>query len=154
MTQQHQITPPRELINKWRLDNHPITPPKKLVDQWFEASVLEGEITYDEYNFANLAARWGYEQRGAANEKELQKARDEELDACCEWLDDFLWVVQPNHQVHPMVPKGAQLRKHRRPKPQSLKEEALEALKHAEEGWRPVPADCAIIRRALEQLDD
>ena len=44
------------------------------------------------------------------------------------------------------------LRAARRPKPQSLKEEALEALKHAEEGWRPVPADCEIIRRALESL--
>jgi len=39
-------------------------------------------------------------------------------------------------------------------KPSSLKEQALEALKHAEEGWRPVPADCEIIRRALESLTD
>ena len=42
----------------------------------------------------------------------------------------------------------------RRSKPTSLKEQALEALKHAEEGWRPVPADCEIIRRALESLPD
>ena len=41
------------------------------------------------------------------------------------------------------------LRAARRP---SLKELALEALKHAEEGWRPVPEDCALIRRALEAL--
>ena len=39
-------------------------------------------------------------------------------------------------------------------KPSSLKEQALEALKHAEEGWRPVPADCEIIRRALESLPE
>lgn len=36
--------------------------------------------------------------------------------------------------------------------PPSLKEQALEALKHAEEGWRPIPDDCALIRRALESL--
>jgi hypothetical protein len=36
--------------------------------------------------------------------------------------------------------------------PPSLKAQALEALKHAEEGWRPVPDDCALIRRALESL--
>lgn len=40
----------------------------------------------------------------------------------------------------------------KRPLPSSLKEQALEALKHAEEGWRPVPSDCEIIRRALESL--
>ena len=40
------------------------------------------------------------------------------------------------------------------PEGPSLKEQALEALKHTEEGWRPVPADCAIIRRALESLPD
>ena len=69
-----------------------------------------------------------------------QKIADQELEACCKWL--------------PKLPPWSadDLRKHRRPKPQSLKEEALEALKHAEEGWRPIPADCEIIRRALESL--
>ena len=42
----------------------------------------------------------------------------------------------------------------RRPKPPSLKEQALKALQHAEEGWRPVPADCDLIRRALERLQE
>ena len=57
------------------------------------------------------------------------------------------WFATPEY-------RAAELRAARRPKAPSLKEQALEALKHAEEGWRPVPADCEIIRRALEQLDD
>lgn len=67
---------------------------------------------------------------------------DQELEACCKWL--------------PKLPPWSadDLRKHRRPKLQSLKELALQALKHAEEGWRPVLDDCALIRRALETLPD
>ena len=73
----------------------------------------------------NQAAQWG---------------ADEELDECCAWL--------PN-----LPPWSADnLRAARRPKPPSLKEQALVALKHAEGGWRPVPTDCDIIRRALEAL--
>ena len=56
--------------------HHPITPPPELVDQWYEASVLEGDITYDEYNFANLAARWGYDQAIKELEAFLEKAND------------------------------------------------------------------------------
>ena len=72
------------------------------------------------------AARWG---------------ADQELDACCDWLLGETEQSCIN-----------ELRAARRPKPPSLKEQALEALKHSEEGWRPVPADCEIIRRALESL--
>jgi hypothetical protein len=114
-------------------NNHPITPPLELVKQWLAEfygpesmpGMAPGEMVL---HVAAVAARWG---------------ADQELDACCEWLDNYL-----------LAPKGAQLRAARRPKPPSLKEQALEALKHAEEGWRPVPADCEIIRRALEALDD
>ena len=73
------------------------------------------------------AARWG---------------ADQELEACCEWFKKEGW-----NECHPQALQAA-----RRPEPPSLKEQALEALKHAEEGWRPVPADCEIIRRALESL--
>jgi hypothetical protein len=58
-----------------------------------------------------------------------------------------MWFAQPTSRL-------AELRAARRPKSPSLKEQALEALKHAEEGWRPVPVDCAIIRRALESLPE
>ena len=124
-----------------------LTPPPELVKQWLAEfygpesmpGMAPGEMVL---HVAAVAAHWGYEQRAANNEDELQKARDEELEACCEWLKKG-WI-----------PPGisSDLRTARRPP--SLKEQALEALKHAEEGWRPVPADCEIIRRALESLPD
>lgn len=114
------------------VNNHPITPPKKLVDQWFEASVLEGEITYDEYNFANLAARWGANQ---------------ELDACCEEMKSI-----PSQLGIPFGEMASNaLRSARRPKPPSQAEEALGLLNEG-----PVSDlldhEVAIIRRALERL--
>ena len=85
--------------------------------------------------FATQAANWG---------------ADQELEACIEWLGDAPVVYNDNGDLHP----GSYLRDARRPYLTSLKEQALEVLKHLEEGWRPVPADCEIIRRALEQLND
>ncbi|NCA02922.1 MAG: hypothetical protein EBS87_12335 [Sphingomonadaceae bacterium] len=72
-----------------------------------------------------------------------QQIADQELEACCEWLKE-----QGTHNL------AEQLEYARRPKPPSLKEQALKALQHAEEGWRPVPADCDLIRRALERLQE
>ena len=94
-----------------------------------------------------LVEQW-YRASEHANEKALQDVAtqaarwgsDQELEACCAWT---------------AIVGGAEaLRNHRRPKPPSLKQQALEALQRAEEGWRPIPDDCNIIRRALEQLDD
>ena len=60
---------------------------------------------------------------------------DQELEACCRWL--------------PKLPPWSanDLRKHRRPKPPSLKEQALAALEDDD-------IDVYLIRRALEALDD
>jgi hypothetical protein len=44
------------------------------------------------------------------------------------------------------------LRLMRRPKPPSLKEEALALLDQHEEGWRPSPKDWGTIRTAIEAL--
>jgi hypothetical protein len=106
--------------NDRQIRSSEIQPPRELVDQWFDASVLEGAITYDEFNFANLAARWG---------------ADQELDACCEWLR------QSNSDWE--IPRS--LRDARRPKPPSLKEQALEQCNDY------IDPD-GIIRRALERL--
>ena len=117
-------------------NNHPITPPPELVAsmimQTFGPLGPTGLANKEELakafaSFSAMAAKWG---------------ADQELDACCDWMSECT------------VGCTNELRAARRPKPQSLKEEALKALKHAEEGWRPVPADCAIIRRALESLPD
>ena len=107
------------------MSNHlPITPPPELVQQWTSlACEEEGWKSWD--SIANQAAQWG---------------ADQELEACCKWL--------------PKLPpwSGNDLRKHRRPKPPSLKEQALEVLERMDQ--LPTTKDKSAIRRALEALDD
>ena len=72
-------------------------------------------------------------------------AADQELEACVKWIEDCGY--------HPSVPED--LRISRRPKPPSLKEQALARLTSLEELAESMghsPDDT--IRRALEQLDD
>jgi hypothetical protein len=80
-------------------------------------------------DIATQAAQWG---------------SDEELEACCEWLS----VPCPSY--------GRELRNARRPKPPSLKEQALQALAEADVGLTELewPQCSDTIRRALEQLPD
>ena len=77
----------------------------------------------------------------------FQAGADQELEACCEWF-----LLEGWHPDHPN-----KLRAARRPKPPNLKEQALQALAHLENG-----AHCSMdttesahyIRRALESLPD
>jgi len=113
--------------------NHPITtPPPELVQQWlgnyFGATCFTGEVSGVELALATQAAQWG---------------SDQELEACCEWLDDYL-----------LAPKSGQLRAARRPQQPSLKEQALLSIDVAVADDR-LSADVAnVVRRALEQLND
>jgi hypothetical protein len=69
---------------------------------------------------------------------------DQELEACCEWfISNFGAEV---------IADISDLRAARRPKPPSLKEQALEALDRMDQF--PTADDQHIIRRALEQLND
>ena len=113
-------------------DQHPITPPPELVTQWFldaKAMPVDQWVT----DVATQAARWG---------------ADQELEECCEWMAD----ETPTNYINA-------LRATRRPKPLSLKEQALAALTTADGADHPVTStvltadEHAIIRRALEQLD-
>ena len=117
-------------------NNHPITPPPALVEQWRTApEYTTGAekltmVTMTDrrlQEIATQAARWG---------------ADQELNECCKWL--------------PKLPPWSadDLRKHRRPKPPSLKEQALALVEQHEDGWRPSPKDWDTIRRALEALPD
>ena len=99
---------------------------------------------------AAAIVQWGWEQRGAAIEVELQQARDEELNACCEWLDFYSSATD-----------ARDLRLARRPPtPPSLKEQALAELEKVDMLWdtSEFGADTLsaldTIRRALEQLND
>ena len=110
---------------------HPITPPEELVDQWNEAWIdakvkHEGLVTF----IATQAAHW---------------SADQELKACCEWLLDHGYDLC-----------SPEMRKDRRPKPLSLKEQALIALETWAEDKYGIHKglEVGLIRRALEQLDD
>jgi hypothetical protein len=107
-----------------------ITPPPELVQQWVAEIWHEGtpvQVALSDEHIANCAAQWG---------------ADQELEACCEWLDRNSPVIG-----------GFHLRIDRRPKPPSLKESALNALEHI---LRHSQTDhgANTIRRALEALPD
>ena len=111
-------------------EQHPITPPTELVEQWYETAdnVSEDVII----GVANRSAKWG---------------ADQELEACCEWIRG--WYGSGCGELI----NG--LRAARRPKPPSLKEQALKALREAEtSGHIYVNGRSDIIRLALKQLND
>jgi hypothetical protein len=112
------------------VSNHsPITPPTELVQQW------ENRI-FDEQENVDVLLIEAY-KAGA----------DQELEACCEWLREFHQSKRPGGTEN--------LRRSRRPKPPSLKEQALEALEALPTPAGQVTADrLATIRRALEALND
>ena len=118
----------------------PITPPTELVAQWLKGCPRETAL-----HVATQAAQWGWDQRGAATEADLQQARDEELNACCEWLDFYSSATN-----------ARDLRLVRRPKPTRLKEQALNTLDEMSNcmgaGFIPKRSDLDTIRRALEAL--
>ena len=109
-------------------NQHPITPTPELVQQWWDAALHNATSACIKTQLCTQAAQWG---------------ADMELEACCEWLrtesKTALWQTEA-------------LRTVRRPKPPSVKEQALEALDRMDQ--LPTAEDQHIIRRALEQLDD
>ena len=76
-----------------------------------------------------------------------QAGADQELEACAEWLGDAPVVYGNNSYLDP----GSYLRDARRPKPPSLKEQALEALEHILHN-SSTELGAETIRRALEAL--
>jgi hypothetical protein len=112
--------------------DHPITPPPELVQQWGHNANLSGVPHNDEH--------WAYEQHIAT--RAAQWGADQELEACCEWMQD-----------KELRNLAKQLRAARRPKPPSLKEQALTALESLQHRTTD-PNIIEPIRRALEVLDE
>jgi len=115
-------------------DQHPITPPPELVQQWANESPMEcsAESWAYELFIAHHAAQWG---------------ADQELEACIAWFDTYI----PGYEL-----VADRLRAARRPKPPSLKEQALQALGLLIPfiGDEDKRTEADTIRRALEQLND
>ncbi|NBS71115.1 hypothetical protein EBT31_19740, partial [bacterium] len=112
------------------MTDHSITPPQWRVQEWWEQAdqYQDDPKTYFDY-VATEAARWG---------------ADQELEACCALLQQK------------GVPAWSLLRMHRRPKPLSLKEQALQTLEtEPDDGKELVVFDTeqvSILRKALEAL--
>ena len=132
-------------------DKHPITPPRELVKEWIAEIWHEGtpvQVAQSDLHLANHAAQWGYDQRGEVNEAKLQEARDEELEACCEWLGTQ-WLGARTEGF------PAELRDARRPKPPTQAEQAMQATLHLQDAAAhsmDATESADIIRRALERL--
>ncbi len=120
---------------------HPITPPPELVQQWGHNANLSGVPHSDEH--------WAYEQHIAT--QAAQWGADQQLAEDAKWLDHNA-LNEPHLRITPV---GESLKEAMRPKPPSLKEQALVLLNAVEvsddscSSW-----DFDTIRRALEQLDD
>ena len=127
------------------MTDHPITPPFELKLQWRGQAprYCDGRVDREKW-LIDRAAQWGYDQRGEVNEAELQQARDEELEACCEWMAD----ETPADYIDA-------LRAARRPKPAISKEQALARLEFLEKLAQACGHDPDdTIFRALEALPD
>jgi hypothetical protein len=109
------------------MTQHPIAPPPELVQAWSDEALTASGMFEVKIKFATCAAQWG---------------ADQELEACLGKVSFF------NGQA-----LADRIRAVRRPKPPSLKEQALKSLGHINRGIDR-PEDTDIIRRALEQLDD
>jgi hypothetical protein len=107
-------------------NQHLITPPPELVQQWVDMLA-----TCTETKVFSAAAQWG---------------ADQELEACCEWFQEFYrtesWVT---HDLK-------HFRAARRPKPPSLKEQAIRELGGAYDRDKIDDTTYDTIRRALEAL--
>ena len=110
------------------------SPSPSLIARWWDEAKQNAK--YDEPIgplVATQAARWG---------------ADMELEACCEWFQEFYetesWV---KHDLK-------HLRDARRPKPPSLKEQALHELNDVYNRDKIDDSTYDTIRRALEGLDD
>ena len=109
------------------MTDHPITPPPELIEEWIEQFRGDHPIYV-----AIQAAQWG---------------ADQELEACCEWFVRD-WTD---------IETADKLRAARRPKPPSLKEQALAALHAVATGandTREQHQDLDTIRQALEALPE
>ncbi len=123
---------------------HPITPPPKLAARWVNEIYGDDGFGFDvplhpiTLRLVERAAQWG---------------ADQELEACCEEMKS---IPSPLGIPFGKMASNA-LRAARRPKPPSLKEQALVALHAVATGANDMREQCQdfeTIRLALEQLND
>ncbi len=123
-------------------NQHPITPPPELVQQWVAEIWHEGtevRVALSDEHIATRAAKWG---------------ADQQLEKDAEWLDAN--ALFTNHLT--ITPSGDALRQVMRPKPPSLKKQALAIFKEKPACSKELIAfdtdQVNIIREALEALPE
>ena len=115
---------------------HPIAPPPELVVEWADTIYQQTECDDQrDLYVATQAARWG---------------ADQELEACINYFHEYDTSWGEDSDLI------AGLRAVRRPKPPSLKEQALQALAllKVDASTHGLGFDSSAIRRALESLPD
>jgi hypothetical protein len=110
---------------------HLIVPPPELLEQWIGEIWHEGtpvRVAQSDLHLATRAAQWG---------------ADQELEAICERLEYLGWhiAVEDIRDAH-------------RPKPPSLKEQALNHFESFSATFETSGGDSDLIRRALESIPD
>jgi hypothetical protein len=122
------------------MTDHPITPLPELSDEQVGEWLIDDGYPWDPSEQAVITITTNRLKHVAR--QAFQAGADQELEACCALLQQK------------GVPAWSLLRMHRRPKPPSLKEQALDELKTSfDRGYLKKEA-ADTIRRALEQLDD
>lgn len=115
---------------------HPITPPPELVNKIF-GDALRGSNGQHDYELRLIHAAYA---AGA----------DQELEACKQAIVDQDWFAVPKHRL-------VELHNVRRPKPSSLKAQALAELEEIMDELHEATGSgftASALRRALEALDD
>jgi hypothetical protein len=107
-------------------------PPRELMEQWVSEKCYDERDWLYEFHIATRAAQWGADQELVACGNYLKQ--------CAQWEEEDL----------------TEFYNYRRPKPPSLKEQALEELNLTEDsnGAELSRTQVDLIRRALEALDD
>ena len=118
-------------------ENHPITPPPELALQWINEYLNEHPEGVDVEVLVVSAAQWGADQ-------ELEACRMEIIDGA-----GLCYIDETSDRVR----LAEDIWTARRPKPPSLKEQALELLDKAEDPSWDIN-DFSVVRRALEQLPE
>ena len=123
-------------------DQHPITTPPELVRQWIPAGWDCSPNTFTTLlmRIADNAALWSHDHC----KSKIKAATDQELEACVEWLE--------NNDYDDPQEVALRLCAARRPKPPSLKEQALHELADVYDRDKIDDSTYDTIRRALEAL--
>jgi len=114
---------------------YPINPPPRMVQDWVERFAADRQCVPEQVYIANRAAQWG---------------ADQELEACREWISKQDWAASSGSPVPAWT--SAQLLAARRPKPLSLKQQAIAVLDDVDASLGA--AHYNVLLRALEALPD